>query len=119
MFGCLKRTIPGRRTDVARYGACAAPDTIWSRMGGYGMPDGCFRKCSQVRTGTLAVWKANWLVSAHPGSSREDDSKRHCLSVCGGSCGATRRPRQADGRSGCALEVVHNGQVSRDCGMGP
>ena len=54
---------------VSRYGAGAAPDTLWRRMGGDGMPDGRFRTCAQVRPGALAVWKADWLVSTHPGSS--------------------------------------------------
>ena len=57
---------------VPRYGAGAAPDTVCRRMGGDGMPDGRFRTCAKVRPGALAVWKADWLVSTHPGSSRKD-----------------------------------------------
>ena len=44
---------------------------------------------AKIEGWVYGIPEANWLVSAHPGSSREDDRKRHCLSVCGGSRGAT------------------------------
>ena len=84
-----------------------------------GCADGGLRARAQIRPGALAVRQADRLVPAHPGLARPDARQHHGLPVHGGTHGAARRGRQADGRPRGALQGVLHVQEPRDGRVGP
>src|SRR5271156_1061404 len=83
------------------------------------MRHGCVRECSQVRPGALAVWKADRLVSAHPGPPLEDACQYYCRAVPAGSPGSIGGRRKNDRLARGTFESVLHLQVPRDGGLGP
>src|SRR5580693_1103803 len=83
------------------------------------MRHGRVRECSQVRPGALAVWKADRLVSAHPGSPLQNACQHYSRAVPAGSLGSIGGRRKNDRRTRGAFEGLLHGQVPRDSGLGP
>ena len=80
---------------------------------------GAYENAAQVCPGTLAVRKADRLVSACAGPPRENARQHYCFAVPGGSHGSTGGRRKTDRRACGAFESVLHGQVSRDGRLGP
>src|SRR5262249_1096546 len=112
--GTGSKSARGWLSVLPRHCARAAWDAVFRWMGVDGRADGRLRARAQVRTGALAVRKADRLVPAHSGPSCQDAQQHRCVPVHGGSHRAARGPRQAYRAAIGACEGVHHVQNARD-----